>query len=222
MVTLLFLVQFIPGMFVPFQTETIDLSSVAYRTSVILVEDPGWWDDGADKGEDWENHIVNVSRVGLAIDKEHPNMLTMSKINAFNNSTLDLADKLGLFRTISGNRINYSYNITLQGSDGTVMAARGETPPEYGDVASMKRLVKAHTGYSAYFDGEELTQDDPLDNTKVWINVTDMPEKDLIFEITNFNVTGGNPKYQQAKFINGGSVGNIYLCHLSIGKFNGD
>ncbi|MCK4476078.1 MAG: hypothetical protein KAU16_05060 [Methanophagales archaeon] len=208
MLTLLFLVLFIPGMFVPFQSETIDLSSVAYRTSVILVEDPGWWNKtGAGYGEDWENqNVENVSRVGLAIDKEHPNMLNMSKIDVFNNDTqitnASLTRKLGLYRTIGGNEIYYGYNIRIEDLNKNPLATRGDPIPEYGDVSSMKRLVKAQTGGCAYFDGEETTHQPPGEQEKMWINVTGIPERDIVFEITNFNVSPPpQPKFLTAEMI---------------------
>jgi hypothetical protein len=39
----LYVFTFIPGLFVPYQASAIDLSSVAYKTGAILVEDPGWY-----------------------------------------------------------------------------------------------------------------------------------------------------------------------------------
>ena len=158
---LLFMAHFIPGMFVPFQSETIDLSSVAYRTSVILVEDPGWWNGtgaGADYGTDWdtEAHIDSVSRVGLAIDKEHPNVL--SKIDGFKNcSDTNLSDKLGLYRMIGGNPIYYGYNITIVNASGNILAAKGEIPPKYGDVVKIKRIVSVLDSERGAIDATNLS-----------------------------------------------------------------
>ena len=211
---LLFMAHFIPGMFVPFQTETIDLNSVAYRTSVILVEDPGWWDNesGPDWGEDWENQsIEEVRRVGLAIDKEHPNMLpnkfdNMSKTKSFKNKTqindATLTRKLGLYRIIGDNPIDYGYNITIVDSDKNILAARGEIPPEYGDVVSMKRIVSVNrTGYGYLLEGNISGSDKP---TKALIkinssNVYNFTREDLTFKITNFNLTEAGSMYQGTK-----------------------
>jgi hypothetical protein len=208
MLTLLFLVQFIPGMFVPFQTETIDLSSVSYRTSVILVEDPGWWDTGTDNGEDWEtdNHLANVSRVGLAIDKEHPNMLNMRKIGVFDNDTqitdANLTRTLGLYRNIGGNEIDYGYNITIADSGNNILAARGDPTPEYGDVSSMKRLVKAQTGTQfRELDWGELCSEFPHQDDKADFNIT-KPEENVTIIIKDIMVQGVDPKLNHIK-ING-------------------
>jgi hypothetical protein len=212
MLTLLFLVHFIPGMFVPFQSETIDLSSVAYRTSVILVEDPGWWDNGTgiDYGEDWEkaNHVDNVSRVGLAIDKKHPNMLNMSKINAFENNITyeNLTDKLGLYRNISGNEIDYGYSITLRGLDGTIMATGGETSPEYGDVSSMKRIVSVSVSEYGWINGDQMSGAEQPVKPLIMIDnasVSRFCNDDLYIRITNFTFTGGGPpgKFLSVKIV---------------------
>ena len=193
---LLFMAHFIPGMFVPFQSETIDLNSVAYRTSVILVEDPGWWDNG----EDWENHIENVSRVGLAIDKEHPNMLNKSKRYVFENETLidneNLADKLGLYRMIGDNKIDYGYNISIEHLNGSILATRGEIPPEYGDVVKTKRIVWMQTGLISLAGTEgPLEGTDNPTKALVYINSSDVEvilDDDVCIVITNFTITDPN------------------------------
>jgi len=198
---LLFMAHFIPGMFVPFQSETIDLSSVAYRTSVILVEDPGWWNKtGAGSGTDWDTkeHIGSVSRVGLAIDKEHPNVL--SKIEGFKTCTdTNLSDKLGLYRMIGGNKIYYGYNITIVNASGNILAAKGEIPPKYGDVVKMKRIVSVRDSERGWIDASNLSgASSPVKpllvidgaNVSRFCNDTVNPIK---IGITNFSFKDGDP-----------------------------
>lgn len=206
---LLFLAQFIPGMFVPFQSETIDLSSVAYRTSVILVEDPGWY-NGTIQGEDWENDIANVSRVGLAIDKGHPNKLNTSKRDVFENKTLidneNLTQKLGLYRKIGDNPIDYGYNISIDDLNGTILAARGEIPPEYGDVVKMKRIVWMQTGFTAEpLSNESLEGAESSTKALFYINSSDVVkflDGSVSIRITNFNFTVGIRTYKGIKLAN--------------------
>ena len=202
---LLFMAHFIPGMFVPFQSETIDLSSVAYRTSVILVEDPGWWDNetGADYGEGWQkdNHLANVRRVGLAIDKEHPNVLKMSKITGFNTQIDDanLTDKLGLYRNIGGNPIDYGYNITIVNASNTILAARGEIPPEYGDVVKMKRIASVQISEHGDIDASNMGgASSPVKPLLVidGADVSDFCTDDFSIRISNFSFRGGGPPGQ--------------------------
>ncbi|MGB3479096.1 MAG: hypothetical protein WBB67_08035 [bacterium] len=235
MLALLFLAQFIPGMFVPFQSETIDLSSVSYRTSVILVEDPGWWDNGTCNNTDWENHVENISRIGLAADREHPNLLDKNKINAFNNSIDDenLTQKLGLYRNISGNEIKYGYNISIE-DNGTIVVARGDPIPEYGDVSSMKRIVWMQTGSVAVMGTGSGPLEGHSTSTKalIYINATDILEgilDDGIFiAITNFNITNpAKSTYKGIKLGNevhepGGSGTGYMLKPGGTGDFNDD
>ena len=218
MLALLFLTQLIPGMFLPFQTETIDLNSVAYRTSVILVEDPGCWDNGTD----WENqNVENVSRIGLAIDKEHPNILKKSKLDAFKNdveiSDVQLARKLGLYRHIGNSDIYYGYNITIADLNDNPIAARGALVPDYGDVSSMKRIVNVHTGTEMII--AEL-KGDPPPNKKAQFNTTN-PEEDIVIVIKELIVRKeGNP---ELKYINVDNEGNklIYGIDYWVWVMNG-
>ncbi|MFQ6121103.1 MAG: hypothetical protein ACE5KE_14605, partial [Methanosarcinales archaeon] len=162
-----FLITQIPGMFAPFQTQSIDLQPVAYRTSVILVEDTGWW-DGINGSVDWESgdHINYLSRIGLAANKYNPNNLTEllnrgktnvlseNKINALNNysnthSYEDIQQRLGL--NMSTRR--YDYNISLQYLNSTTLNPKyipnntapllliGKQIPTSGEVEKMVRLV---------------------------------------------------------------------------------
>ena len=185
----------ISGMFLPFQTETIDLNSVSYRTSVILVEDAGYWNDGGNNGEDWENNINNTERIGLAIDKMHPNELELNKLTMFGDETEidneDLADKLGLYRIISDSKVYYGYNIALTSLDGEILVLRGSEIPEYGDVSSMKRIVKAQIGTE--FIVVKLNGD-PEENDKALFKTTN-PEEDIIMVVKGWMVSqeGINP-----------------------------
>ena len=72
----------IPGLLIGLQSYTIDYDAVAYRTGVILVEDPGW-----PVSPPWESYNdlqkFNVTRFGLAISRDTPNILSEDKVNRF-------------------------------------------------------------------------------------------------------------------------------------------
>ena len=169
MLTLTYLMVQIPSIFAPFQTQSTDLQPVAYRTSMILVEDAGWWDDSSNgqSGTDWENvSRDNVCRIGLAANKHNPSnfsellnrgkvcVLSENKIKALNltytNRTTHnwIRDRLGLNIT----RI-YAYNISLQYLNGTTAEPMfipnntrpalciGNLIPETTEVEKMERLV---------------------------------------------------------------------------------
>ena len=207
LITLLFIVSFIPNMFVPFRSERVDLTAVAYRTSVVLAEDPGWFSNSSSstRGTNWEENTNNISRVGLALDKEHPNNLNRSKITAFNNESLiddtTLAYKLGLYRNISRRSdVIYGYNITLERLDvDYVIASRGETPPSTGDVASVKRLVMERKWLAYVADGDEMEGVDSPTKALFCINksdVVDSLDEGVFIAISNFNFTGTTPNQQ--------------------------
>jgi len=53
LLALIWVLSMIPGLLIGLQSYTIDYDAVAYRTGVILVEDPGW---PASPG--WETNII--------------------------------------------------------------------------------------------------------------------------------------------------------------------
>ena len=211
LLTLVFLVQFIPAIFAPFDSNSIDLGSVAYRTSVILVEDTGCWNNSATMRteSDWENHVSSTTRVGLAIDKDHPNILNLTKIEAFadtvNLPDLNLSQNLVLFRKIGGNDIFYGWNITLTDSRGNTWM-RGEVPPRSGNVARIERLTLINTSEYGWIDADELSGatsgGGPVKPLIMIPNssVTEFCNDDMEFFITNFNITGA-AKYLTTKMV---------------------
>jgi len=80
------------------QSATIDYDGVAYRTSVILAEDPGWWfneftQSGSSRWEGERTAMDRVQRMGLAISKKTPDILSSDKIEAFfDNKTYTYPD----------------------------------------------------------------------------------------------------------------------------------
>lgn len=122
LLTFIFAISFIAGLFTPFQPGAIDLSSVAYRTTALLVEDPGWYigASGTPSGTGlWETYNLTQLkttgsglRIGLANNKSTPNMLSIDKINAFKALASDnysiARDRMGL-----NGSIEYNFNISL-------------------------------------------------------------------------------------------------------------
>ncbi|MHC1585473.1 MAG: DUF7287 family protein [Candidatus Syntropharchaeia archaeon] len=158
-----FLVLQIPGIFVPFQTTVTDLQPVAYRTSVILVEDCGWWNNTHTQ---WETEISDpskISRIGLAknkpgSDRGIPNLLSKDKIEGLkslyqNTNYSSIQEKLGLKTSIR----SYDYNISLRNSTGSLLTNStndailciGLAPPSAGtvNVEKIERFVLLY-GYN--------------------------------------------------------------------------
>ena len=89
----IWVVSIIPGLLIGLQSNTIDYDAVAYRTGVILVEDPGFPVYIDRMNLSWEEKLKNdkrdVDRLGLAISRETPNLLSKDKVNGFFHTTLD-------------------------------------------------------------------------------------------------------------------------------------
>jgi hypothetical protein len=140
----IWVVSMIPGLLIGLQAYTIDYDAVAYRTGVILAEDPGWPVSPA-----WESYEdpqkFNITRFGLAISRDTPNILSQDKINRFFNiSTTD--PSVGFIypddyqqRAIFGD-FPYRFRISLRDIDEYRTRNVGERlPPGYG---SIRRVVK--------------------------------------------------------------------------------
>lgn len=124
--SLIMVANYVPSLLVGLQRTTgIDYDAVAYRTGVVLVEDPGEPPGipiGSNPGEysitsDWRpwefrDSKDQISRFGLALERDTPNILSINKINRFFCTTFfsdnDYRSKL-LFSSYQ-----YGYNITLK------------------------------------------------------------------------------------------------------------
>lgn len=205
-----FLIQFIPTLFLSTSDEG-SLNSVAYRTANILVEDPGWWENrtGNQNGTDWEIHTVDLSRIGLAVDKtprtkqtRTPNILNKTKIemvqNISKNNETILISKLGLYDLINGAQIDYGYNITFEQNNrimdinGSALSF-GSPMPASQDVFKITRKVLVETGKVAGFKSNELTRNQT--NGNVTINITGPQNEDITVDIVDFNTTDPNSSF---------------------------
>jgi hypothetical protein len=124
--SLITVANFVPSLLVGLQRTTgIDYDAVAYRTGVVLVEDPGQPAGELHLGvhpvvppahPEWDLQTLAekefVSRFGLAITRDTPNILSINKIERFFNTSFfndtDYRNKM-LFSTYQ-----YGFNITLQ------------------------------------------------------------------------------------------------------------
>ncbi|MCX6686003.1 MAG: hypothetical protein NTV10_05090 [Methanoregula sp.] len=128
----------IPGLLINTQGRTIDYDAVAYRTGVILVEDPGMpanppWEIKDDLQKD------EIERFGLTIVKDTPNILKLSKVERFFCSTSFSYPDDYQQRVIFGDR-PYRFNISLVTFDGMMNNSVGDIKPDgYGYI---RRLVK--------------------------------------------------------------------------------
>ena len=125
---------------------------MAYKTGAILVEDPGWyiWNvDGKDVGDSaWETQEdqSHLARIGLAVDKLSPNVLSIDKIEELKTISYNvIRDKIGLAGTLT-----YDFGLKLT-MDDTMVDHQEEllniTPQYKGQsVEYMERNVMVNMG----------------------------------------------------------------------------
>jgi hypothetical protein len=137
MLAFVWVISMVPGMLVGLQSRTIDYDAVAYRTGVILVEDPGWpaspaWESYTD-GQ--KNEII---RFGLAVSKDSPNILSEDKTNRFFCTSFIYPDDYHT-RAIFGD-YPYVFNISVLDVEKNQIRSVGDVLPDgYGYI---RRLAK--------------------------------------------------------------------------------
>ena len=143
----IWVVSMIPGLLIGLQSYTIDYDAVAYRTGVILVEDPG---EPALPQVPWElNDKRDVVRMGLAISKETPNILSQDKVNRFFCSTVFSYPDDYQKRAIFGD-YPYRFNISLLDIEKNTTLYVGDSMS--GSYGTIRRLVQIKGASNATID----------------------------------------------------------------------
>jgi PKD repeat protein len=122
-IAFIWVVSMIPGLLINLQGFTIDYDAVAYRTGVILAEDPG------------------VVRFGLAISKDTPHILSEDKVNQFFCTSVFTYPEDYQERVIFGD-YPYRFNISLIEVNGSNYPSRYVGDILSGSYGSIRRLVK--------------------------------------------------------------------------------
>lgn len=187
-VAFIYVATLIPGLLLDIQNKNIDYSGVAYRTGVILTEDPGSpssWESQAM----YSDYFINTNniRLGLAVSKDTPNVLSIQKINRFYCSTTFNSPQEYLSRVIFGD-YPYMFNISLQITGENATRSVGEIiPDEYGYI---RRVVKVK-GSSNVTIGKSLIGNANL-NLISTDNVTTHPFT-VLFNSTDLLANTSNP-----------------------------
>ena len=113
MISFIIVVTMASGLLIGLSSKSIDYDSVAYRTGVMLAEDPGWTVKDTTTWEQYgQPQIPSIARLGLALQRDTPNILSQQKVDKFFCSTY-------LDPTVDYNRLlifgdyPYHFNITL-------------------------------------------------------------------------------------------------------------
>lgn len=142
------------GLLVGLRSKTIDYDAVAYRTGVILVEDPG--ENTTFPGQiitdpslQWEfvgkAEKAKVLRFGLSIYKSTPKILAMKKVESYSNQ--NIYDTLDDYRSrIIFGTYPYHFNITLIPIEGSLFPVySGEPYNPYSSYGYIRRVVLIKT-----------------------------------------------------------------------------
>lgn len=161
-------VAMVPHPLFAVQSARIDYDAVAYRTGVILVEDPGMptspdfpvWEQQIDPGE--------VIRMGLAVERGSPHILSPAKVDRFfDRDFFTYPDDYQ--RSLIFGDYPYSFNVTLS-HKGTQRSV-GPPPPEQFGVVRRVVVVKetsslirdgADSAHNEFHLPENLTGDQRL------------------------------------------------------------
>jgi hypothetical protein len=153
--SLLVVANMVPSLLVGLQrTIAIDYDAVAYRTAVILVEDPGEptvpdnylehdplqyrWDSQTPAFLKALMQGSTAVRFGLAVSRESPNVLSQRKINLFFDPAFTVED---FRKSLIFGDIHYGFNITLTRLDSEPIWTLGSPYPE-GRYGYIRRYVK--------------------------------------------------------------------------------
>ncbi len=187
----IWVLSIIPGLLIGLQAFTVDYDAVAYRTGVILVEDPG----APSEPTAWEVAVnkADVKRFGLAVSGNDPGVLSPDKINRFfDTSTFTYPydyRNLSIFGDYP-----YSFNISFRqiGSNGNNKSVGAVLPEGYGYI---RRFVKIKTLSNATIEGDApFTQ-------SYYVNGDNETTHQFSILIDNANLTGKtslvkDPAYQ--------------------------
>ncbi len=174
----IWVVSMIPGLLIGLQSYTIDYDAVAYRTGVILVEDPGW-----PASPPWESYgdlqKFNVTRLGLALSRDTPNILSEDKVNRFFCTTAFIYPDDYHQRAIFGD-FPYRFRISLFDLDKSTKRTVGENlPAGYGTI---RRVVQIKGGSNATINASQYKN---IDNSSSHIFTIEINNTYLLKNVTN-------------------------------------
>jgi hypothetical protein len=193
LVAFIYVATLIPGLFLGLQENTIDYNAVAYRTGVILAEDPGapvsWEIPGI--YPDYYLKTNNI-RFGLALSKDTPNILSAQKVNRFFCSTFVYPGDYRS-RAVFGD-YPYLFNISLRFSGDPATESVGDVRPDgYGYI---RRVVQLKGWSNATIGNATITnlKYQSTENVTTHLFTIHINSTDLLDNATNPACT--NPLYQ--------------------------
>jgi hypothetical protein len=168
LIAFIWVATMIPGLFIGLQSRSIDYDAVAYRTSVILVEDPGA-SATIVSGLPWEalKAKEDVVRLGLAVSKETPRVLSQNKVDRFFCQTV-FSYPDDYQRRVMFSDYPYRFNISLKIDGEDEPRSIGDVVPEFYPYGYIRRDVKIKSPSNTTI-GETIIRQHNFHNTE---NVT--------------------------------------------------
>jgi len=218
MIAFIWVATLVPNLFLGVASHDIDFDAVAYRTSVILAEDPG---TSADETTPWEFQQLpsgknNTKRFGLALSKDTPNILSLEKINRFFDSPASYTYPDDYRQKVIFGDYPYRFNISLNATGIRTWSVGDVKPENYGFA---RRVVKIKRASNATFDltdktkfnltnwdtkstfpGQILDGNVSFHKFTIEINNTQLLNENVTSPVTDPNVT--LPNYRSAYQIN--------------------
>jgi hypothetical protein len=192
MIVFIYVATLIPGLFINLQSWTVDYDAVAYRTGVILVEDPGMptnpsWETLSDYNKG------NILRFGLALTQDTPNILSLNKIDRFFCSTSFAYPADYRSRAVFGD-YPYQFNISLQMVGDNSTQSIGDIPPaEYG---YSRRIVKIKEESNATIGAAQIAQHPGEYQSEQNVTVHPFSVFFNYTELSEYGPNNNNPAYQ--------------------------
>jgi hypothetical protein len=157
MIAFIWIATMIPGLLLGLTGRAIDYDAVAYRTGVILVEDPGMpvnppWENKQDVQKD------EIVRMGFSLTKDTPNLLSSVKVNRFFCSTVFTYPDDYQEKVIFGD-LSYRFNISVRSFDNRIDLSVGDIKPV--GFGYIRRFVKIKQMSNATIDPGMYT-DQPM------------------------------------------------------------
>lgn len=161
MLALVMVVSMVPGLLAGLESSGIDYDAVAYRTGVILVEDPGWpvyppWEMND------EFHKDEIQRMGLAVSKETPNILLSTKVDKFFNTTFFTADDYRDRAIFGDYPYSYHFSLNISHPDGSYELKQTDDtlPLGHGYIRRVVKIKEPGVANIGYDENNYTTADD--------------------------------------------------------------
>jgi hypothetical protein len=204
MVAFIWVATLVPNLLLGVSAHGVDFDAVAYRTGVILAEDPGAPSSGPNGTWEFQRDTAkdNILRFGLAVSKDTPNILSEIKVNRFFDTAVFSHEDYRK-KAIFGD-YPYRFNISLLEVGRGPTRYVGDVMPS-GGYGYIRKEVKIKHFSNATIDKNDVT-DFKLSNTGYDGNVTfhDFSIAINTYKLLNGNITSPvtNPNYDAAYQIN--------------------